>query len=131
MTTLPDWLTQGTFATDGMTVFAVAKVQKAQPPRKDLVLVDSRDQRYSLPQCNKAALSALPQASRFVDPYGHEWALSLVGDIALIGNTALNEIRRVRLSGLRNAVSVDAAAKAIAQAFDGAIVEDWDDADAT
>ncbi|MEO1208563.1 MAG: hypothetical protein AAFX78_03390 [Cyanobacteria bacterium J06638_20] len=127
MTDLPSWLTQGTFASDGFTIFAVTKVQRAQPPKSDVVLVDAREHRHPLEQCHLATLKDLPSAGLFVDAHGTECVLSVVNDLALLSTIAMNDIRRVRLPGLRNAVSVAAAARAIAQEFDGVIVEDYDD----
>lgn len=123
MTTLPTWLTPGTFATDGYTIFAVTRVQKAQPPSRDVVLCDALDRRYPLNRCRLATLSDLAQAGRFVDDQGTELVLSIVNDLALLSHPAKNVIRRVRLPGLRNATTVYAAALSIAQMFDGVIVE--------
>ena len=123
MTSLPDWVQRGVFATNGFTIFAVQKPQKAKPPAKGIALVAANGERHSLSQCHKATLADLPNAGRFIAPNGVECVLSVVSDVALLSGSGMDRIYRVRLPGLRNAVDVDAAAQKVAELFDGVIVE--------
>lgn len=125
---LPTWLTPGTLAACDSTLFAVAKVQRAKPPAKDVVLVAANGDRFPLALCCQAHLLTLAKACRFIDAAGTEVALSVVGDRVIISDLAFNEIRRVCIPGLTEAADVDAAAQSFARAFNGVIVEGLEDA---
>ncbi|MEM6433226.1 MAG: hypothetical protein AAF773_05120 [Cyanobacteria bacterium P01_D01_bin.115] len=123
----PDWLTQGTFATDGFTVFAVVKLQQAQPPAKGLALVAGNGERFELGRCRLATMSDLPSAGRFIEAQGFEAVLSVVNDLALISARDMAVVRRVRLPGLFDATTVREAAVRFAEFFDGEVVQDCSD----
>lgn len=127
VSSLPDWLTPSVFATNGPTVFVVDKAQKARPPAKGIVLTAANGDRFPLAQCHKATLTDLPKAQRFIDGHGFETVISVVDDLVLLSAPGTTDIRRVRLSGLRDAVSVFAIAQSFAADFNGVIVEDCDE----
>lgn len=119
---LPTWLTPDTLATDGTTIFAVARVQQAKPPDSGLYLAAADNSRYPLAQCKQATLADLTEAKTFIDASGQACAISYQGGLVTLNNGTTR--RYVQLPA--EAAIVAEAARKFAAAFDGAIVEDWD-----
>lgn len=119
---LPPWLTPGILATNGPTVFAVARVQQAQPPASGLYLVAADNSRYPLPQCKQATLADLTEATAFIDASGCACTISYRDGLVTLDNGS--DRCYVRLPA--EAAIVAEAARSLAAAFDGEIVEDWD-----
>ncbi|MBD1918907.1 MULTISPECIES: hypothetical protein [Cyanophyceae] len=121
--TLPTWLTPGILATDGTTIFAVARVQQAKPPANGLYLAAADNSRYPLTQCKQATLADLTDAAVFIDASGQACTISYQDGLVTLDDGTTR--RYVQLPA--EAAIVAEAARNFAAAFDGEIVEDWPD----
>lgn len=116
--TLPAWLTPGTFARCGTTLFQVAAVKRSSAGT--LHLSDGVDL-HLLSACHPASVTDLTRCHVFV-ANGLTLGLVQSGDLVTITHGDYRGV--VRIAG----ADVAEVARRFADAFDGAIVEGYSDA---
>ncbi|NER82275.1 MAG: hypothetical protein F6K42_22470 [Leptolyngbya sp. SIO1D8] len=113
---LPEWLVPDVLACDGLTIFAVDRVQQAKPPQSGVVLMAGDGSRYPLEQCHKAGLGDLLSSKSFIDGFGKAVSIRIEHDLVVLSD-------RIRTAKV-HLQPPDAAALSLAGAFEGSDILD-------